>query len=174
MERHSTKLDLAFLLKAPLFCDNRGTFNRLFCQDKLLKLGLDNCFVQSNLCINSKAGILRGLHYQRKPYEETKIVTCLTGSIYDVIVDLRPNSSTYLQWQGFELSSPDTSIYVPKGFAHGYQTLSDNAIIHYSVSEFYKPNSEDGLHYNDPKLAIQWKVPVSCISDKDNSWPKLD
>ena len=174
MERYSTKLKDAFLLETNLFRDNRGSFNRLFCQKDLSALGLNDRFVQSNLCINNKAGIVRGLHYQLKPHEETKIVTCLVGEIYDVIVDLRPSSPTYLQWEGFELSCPNTSLYVPKGFAHGYQTLVDSSIVHYSVNEFYSPNAEQGLRYDDPHLNIKWKLPIRDISNKDSSWPLLN
>lgn len=174
MEKFSTKLEDAFLLKTTLFRDDRGSFNRLFCQKSLLALGLIDGFVQSNLCINNKAGIVRGLHYQLKPHEETKIVTCLEGKIYDVIVDLRPSSPTYLQWEGFELSCPHTSLYVPKGFAHGYQTLVDNSIVHYSVDEFYSPDSEQGIRYDDPHLNIKWKLPICGISYKDSAWPMLN
>ena len=174
MDCIATTLSGAYLLQTPLFRDRRGTFNRLFCQENLQKFGLSDKFVQSNICINENNGIIRGLHYQSEPHQETKIVTCLVGKIYDVIVDVRPNSSTYLQWEGFELSCPNISLYVPRGFAHGYQTLVANSVVHYSIDEFYNPNYEQGLRYDDPKIGIKWQLPMRQISDKDQSWPLLD
>ena len=130
--------------------------------------------MQANLSTNLKAGTVRGLHFQHTPHGETKLVQCAKGSIYDVVVDIREESPTYLQWAGVELSdSNGMMIYVPAGFAHGYQTLSDAANVVYLVSEFYAPEAEGGLRYNDPKLAIKWPLAVSAISEKDGQWPLL-
>ena len=117
---------------------------------------------------------MRGLHFQNAPHGEAKLVQCVKGSVYDVIVDIRRESATYLRWTGVELSdSNGLMIYVPAGFAHGYQTLDDGANVLYLVSEFYTPEAEGGLRYNDPKLAIKWPVAVSDVSEKDSRWPLL-
>ena len=113
------------------------------------------------------------MHYQTSPYEETKLVRCTRGSIYDVIIDLRPDSSTYKQWLGVKLTADNhRMLYVPKGFAHGYQTLEDDTEVFYHVSEFYTPSAERGVPYNDPAFAIHWPLEVQVISDKDKNWPE--
>jgi dTDP-4-dehydrorhamnose 3,5-epimerase len=130
--------------------------------------------VQANISTNLKAGTVRGLHFQHAPHSEVKLVQCVKGSIYDVVVDARKESETYLQWAGIELSEENgVMIYVPPGFAHGYQTLTDAANVLYLVSEFYTPELEGGLRYDDPKLGIRWPRAVSDISEKDGRWPLL-
>jgi dTDP-4-dehydrorhamnose 3,5-epimerase len=164
----------AYLIQLEPRIDPRGTFARAFCAREFAAQGLKESFVQANLSTNLKAGTVRGLHFQHAPHGETKLVQCAKGSIYDVVVDIREESPTYLQWAGVELSdSNGMMIYVPAGFAHGYQTLSDAANVVYLVSEFYAPEAEGGLRYNDPKLAIKWPLAVSAISEKDGQWPLL-
>lgn len=128
--------------------------------------------VQCNLSFNHRAGTLRGMHYQAPPATETKLVRCVRGAIFDVIVDLRPNSPTFLQHVGVELTAENRrALYVPELFAHGYQTLTDDTEVLYMVGEFYTPGAERGLRYDDPALGIAWPLPVSAISEKDLAWP---
>ena len=164
----------AYLIRLEPRIDARGSFARTFCAREFAGQGLTDSFVQANISSNAKAGTLRGLHFQRAPHSEAKLVQCVKGSVYDVIVDARKESETYLQWAGFELSEKNgMMIYVPAGFAHGYQTLNDAANVLYLVSEFYAPEAEGGLRYDDPKLAIKWPLAVSDISEKDGQWPLL-
>ena len=164
----------AYLIQLEPRIDARGTFSRAFCAREFAAQGLTESFVQANLSTNLRAGIVRGLHFQNAPHGEAKLVQCVKGSVYDVIVDIRRESATYLRWTGVELSdSNGLMIYVPAGFAHGYQTLDDGANVLYLVSEFYTPEAEGGLRYNDRKLAIKWPVAVSDVSEKDSRWPLL-
>ena len=131
--------------------------------------------VQLNISFNKVQGTIRGLHYQRAPYAEAKLVRCTKGAIYDVIVDLRPSSSNYTKWVAVELTEDNYKIlYVPEGFAHGYQTLEENTEVFYHVSQFYHPDYETGLRWNDPALGIVWPMPVRVISQKDAAFPLLD
>lgn len=131
-------------------------------------------FVQASVSTNTRAGTVRGMHFQREPHAEVKLVRCTKGAIYDVIVDMREGSATHLRWFGAELSEQNgLAMYVPKGFAHGYQALSDGATAFYMVSAFYAPQSEGGVRYDDPRLAIGWPRPISELSDKDARWPLL-
>jgi dTDP-4-dehydrorhamnose 3,5-epimerase len=164
----------AYLIHLEPRIDARGTFARAFCAREFAAAGLTGSFVQANISANLRAGIVRGLHFQNAPHREVKLVQCVKGSVYDVIVDIRKESATYLQWAGIELSdSNGAMIYVPAGFAHGYQTLSDGANVLYLVSEFYTPEAESGLRYNDPELGIKWPLAVSDLSEKDGQWPLL-
>jgi len=138
------------------------------------KSGLNPNVVQCNLSYNQFKGTLRGMHLQKSPKAEVKLVRCVRGAIVDVAVDLRESSATYLQHVMVELSAENrTALYIPEGFAHGFQTLSDDTEVCYQVSEFYSPESEDGLRYNDEKLNISWPLPVASISEKDAAWPDL-
>jgi dTDP-4-dehydrorhamnose 3,5-epimerase len=169
-----TKLKGAFIIELEERKDVRGGFARTFCAREFEAHGLTANIAQANLSYNHKAGTLRGMHYQVPPAAETKLVRCTRGRIYDVIVDLRPASATYLQHFGIELSEDNRrALYVPELFAHGYQTLTDGAEAVYQVSEFYTPGHERGLRYSDPALAIRWPLPVTVISDKDANWPLL-
>lgn len=151
--------------------DPRGTFARAFCAQEFAAAGLETSFVQTNISANARAGTVRGMHFQREPNAEVKLVRCTKGAIYDVIVDMREGSQTYLRWFGAELSEENAlTMYVPKGFAHGYQALSDGATVFYMVSAFYAPESEGGLRFDDPKLSIRWPRIVADISDKDAKW----
>jgi dTDP-4-dehydrorhamnose 3,5-epimerase len=137
--------------------------------------GLDGVIAQCNLTLTHRQGTVRGLHYQVPPAAEAKLVRCIRGAIYDVIVDMRPESPTHLEHLGVELSADNRhQFYVPEGFAHGYQALADNTELIYLVSRFHAPQYEAGLRYDDPVLGIQWPLPVSLVSAKDSSWPLLD
>ena len=154
--------------------DQRGYFSRAFCKDEFNSLNLHLDFPQINLCYNTLKGTLRGLHAQCSPFEEIKYVRCLHGAIFDVIVDMRPNSPTYMKHLGIKLSEENgLGLYIPKGFYHGYITLEASSSIMYCVSTMYNPSAESGLRFDDPKLDIHWPVPVSSISQKDLSWPYI-
>jgi len=169
-----TPLNGAYLIELEPRVDARGMFARAFCAQEFAAQGLETTFVQANVSTNVHAGTVRGMHFQREPNAEVKLVRCTKGAIYDVIVDMRESSSTYLRWFGAELTEENGSImYAPKGFAHGYQALSDGATVFYMVSAFYAPQSEGGLRYDDPKLSISWPRKASDISDKDATWPLL-
>ncbi len=165
-----TGLAGAFMIDLDRREDERGFFARAFCQKEFAAQGLEPTFVQSNLCLNANAGTLRGMHFQYPPAAETKLVRCLRGAILDVIVDLRPESSTYLKHVAVELNEDNwRALYVPERFAHGYQTLTDNTVTSYHMSEFYTPSAQGGLRHDDPALAIVWPMPVSVISENDRS-----
>lgn len=174
MKFQATSLAGAYLLELNRLEDSRGFFARSFCQQEFEAHGLNPAVAQCNIAYNHQAGTVRGLHYQRPPAAECKLVRCSKGAIYDVIVDLRPESPTYLQHVGALLSEENRlALYVPEMFAHGYQTLCDACEIHYQVSTPYTPGVEAGLRYNDPRLAIAWPQPCELISEKDANWPLL-
>lgn len=163
-----------FLIKNEPQSDSRGSFSRTFCAEEFKKNSLETHFVQANISKNIYAGTVRGMHFQHVPHAEVKLVSCISGSIYDVVVDIRKHSATYLKWFGAELSANNgLMMYVPHGFAHGYQVLEDGAVVHYLVSNFYTPNAEEGLRYNDPVIGIQWPLPASHVSAKDSDWPLI-
>jgi dTDP-4-dehydrorhamnose 3,5-epimerase len=154
--------------------DNRGFFARAFCQKELEAHGLKPVIAQANLAFNNCKGTLRGMHFQFPPAAETKLVRCTRGAILDIIVDLRPESPTYLQHIAVELNEDNhRALYVPERFAHGYQVLQDKTETSYQVGEFYTPGSEGGLLYNDPRLGLSWPLPVSVISEKDAVWAPM-
>jgi dTDP-4-dehydrorhamnose 3,5-epimerase len=174
MRFESVALAGGYLIHLDPRTDQRGTFARAFCAQEFAAKGLESSFLQANISTNVRAGTVRGMHFQKEPHAEVKLVRCVKGSIYDVIVDMRKTSKTYLHWFGSELSEENgTMMYVPKGFAHGYQALSDGATAFYMVSAPYAPQSEGGLRFNDPVLSIEWPRAVSEISDKDSQWPLL-
>lgn len=167
-----TRLKGAFILDLELRADERGAFARTFCAQEFAAHGLKATVAQGNLSFNYRTGTLRGMHYQAAPACETKLVRCTRGAIYDVIVDLRPESPTYLQHMGVELTAENRrSLYIPELFAHGFQTLTDEAEVVYQMGEFYTPGCQQGLRYNDPILNIQWPLPVTVISERDEAWP---
>jgi dTDP-4-dehydrorhamnose 3,5-epimerase len=150
--------------------DERGFFARAWCQREMAEQGLDPRVVQCNLSFNHTRGTVRGMHYQVVPYQESKLVRCVRGSIFDVVIDLRPESATYAKWFGVELSAENRNmLFVPEGFAHGYQTLLDDTEVFYQVSEFYQPGSEAGIRWDDPAFAIKWPIEATLISDKDRA-----
>src|SRR6516165_7566672 len=169
-----TILKGAFVIDLEKREDSRGFFARAFCQNEFEARGLKPIIAQTNIAYNIKKGTLRGMHFQYPPAAETKLVRCTRGAILDIIVDLRPESPTYLQHISVELNEDNQrSLYVPERFAHGYQVLRDNTDTSYQVGEFYTPSAEGGLAYNDPKLALKWPLPVSVISDKDQKFELL-
>ena len=169
-----TKLKGAFIIELDHKTDRRGFFARTFCMNEFIEHGLKPTVAQCNLSFNYKKGTLRGMHYQVAPATENKLIRCTQGAIYDVIVDMRPDSPTYLSHFGVELSADNRrALYVPEMFAHGYQTLTTETEVVYQVSEFYTPGYERGLRYDDPVLDIEWPLPVSEISEKDATWRLL-
>ncbi|MDB5891722.1 MAG: rfbC [Polaromonas sp.] len=167
-----TKLADATIVDVERREDARGYFGRTYCEREFKANGLPTGMVQTNMSLTRKAGTLRGMHYQLAPHAEDKLVRCMRGAIWDAIVDLRPDSATYCQWIGVELSEDNgRMLLVPKGFAHGFVTLTDDAAVNYQVSEFYTPSAERGARHNDPAFDIAWPIPVIDLSDKDRSWP---
>ena len=167
-----TKLPGAYLIDIEKRGDQRGFFARAWCRKEFEAHGLTPHVVQANISLSKWKGTLRGMHYQVAPYAEAKSVRCIRGAIYDVIIDLRPDSPTYMQWLGVELTAENyRMLYVPEGFAHGFQTLVDNTEVTYLVSQFYTPEAEGGARYDDPAFGIEWPLEVQIISDKDKSWP---
>ncbi|MGE0724198.1 MAG: dTDP-4-dehydrorhamnose 3,5-epimerase [Alphaproteobacteria bacterium] len=174
MRFHALPLDGAWIIEAEPLADARGTFTRLWCAETFAARGLVASFVQANLSTNARAGTLRGLHWQEPPHAEAKLVRCLSGRIHAVIVDLRPGSATRRRWHAVELSAGDgRQLYVPEGFAHGFQTLTDGVEVSYLVSAAHAPAASRGARWDDPALAIVWPLPVSTISDRDRAWPDL-
>jgi dTDP-4-dehydrorhamnose 3,5-epimerase len=170
-----TKLKGAFLIDLERREDSRGFFARAFCQKEFAAHGLRPSIAQGNVAFNIKKGTLRGMHFQFPPAAETKLVRCTRGAILDIIVDLRPESVTYLQHISVELNEDNQrSLYVPERFAHGYQVLRDSTDTSYQVGEFYTPSAESGLLHNDPKLNLEWPLPVTVISEKDQKFALLE
>jgi dTDP-4-dehydrorhamnose 3,5-epimerase len=166
-----TDLPGAWLIDPEAHRDNRGWFARSYCEREFAAQGLETRFVQHSTSHNAARGTLRGMHYQRAPHAEVKVVRCLRGAIYDVIIDLRPDAPTLRQWRGFELSAENgRQLYIPKGFAHGFQALSDDCQVGYLISEFYAPEASTGVRWNDPAFGIEWPLPVAAMSDKDKAW----
>jgi dTDP-4-dehydrorhamnose 3,5-epimerase len=170
-----TRLKDAFIVALAPHQDERGFFARSWCQREFQDHGLNPALVQCNISYNKKKGTLRGMHLQLAPYAEAKLVRCTRGAIYDVIIDLRSDSPTYLQWLGIELSSENhLALFVPEGFAHGFQTLADETEVFYQMSAFYSPECSRGFRWDDPAFGIVWPLPVSVISEKDASLTDFD
>jgi dTDP-4-dehydrorhamnose 3,5-epimerase len=168
-----TKLVGAFIIEVLRMEDDRGFFGRSFCRNEFVNHGLNPEVAQCSISFNRYAGTLRGMHYQVAPHAEDKVVRCTRGSLYDVIVDLRRDSPTFKQWVAVELTGDNLRmLYVPKGFAHGFQTMADNTEIFYQMSEFYHPESARGIRWNDTAFEIQWPPGDRVIlSDRDRNWP---
>jgi dTDP-4-dehydrorhamnose 3,5-epimerase len=195
-----TELKGAYIIELEKLVDERGFFARSWCQREFESHGLNPRLVQCNISFNLKKGTLRGMHYQAAPYEEAKLVRCVRGSIYDVIIDIRPDSATYCHWIGVELAAPYSQppaqrsqltahgsppaahclqltaysymmLYIPEGFAHGFLTLEDNTEVFYQMSEFFDPDHARGFRWNDPAFGIDWPSDVQVISDRDRSYP---
>ncbi len=170
-----TNFQGAFIIDIEPRADIRGFFARTFCEQEFVKQGLKVTNVQCSIAFNHKKGTIRGMHYQAPPLTEAKLVRCTQGTIYDVIVDMRPNSPTYLAHIGVELSAENRrSLYIPEMLAHGYQTLTDDTEVVYQMDKLYTPGYERGLRYDDPILEIEWQLPVSEIADKDLDWSLLE
>lgn len=156
------------------FTDERGWFARYYCKEEFREIGHSKEWVQMNHSFSSKQGTIRGMHFQKEPFGEIKLVRCIAGTVFDVIIDLRKNSPTFLHWFGTELSAQNKrSLYIPEGFAHGFQCLSERCELLYHHSEVYQPDAEAGIRYDDPVVSISWPLPVSVISERDISHPLL-
>lgn len=170
-----TKLKGAFVVDLDRREDSRGFFARVFCQHEFAEHGLKPIIAQANVAFNKVKGTIRGMHFQFPPATETKLVRCTRGAILDIIVDLRPESRTFLEHIAVELSEDNyRALYVPERFAHGYQVLRDGTETNYQVGEFYTPGCEGGLRHDDPRLGLQWPLPLTVISDKDRGWKFFD
>jgi dTDP-4-dehydrorhamnose 3,5-epimerase len=169
----ATAINDAFIINIEKIGDERGFFGRAFCRREFEDHGIDFQIQQANIGFSRSRGTLRGLHYQVPPHGEAKLVRCTAGAIFDVILDLRPASSTFKQWMGVELTAKShTMLYVPEGCAHGYLTLADGTEICYLVSQYYHQAAERGIRWNDPAFKIEWPIIESLvISDKDQNWP---
>ncbi len=175
MRFQETPLAGAYTIEPEIFEDGRGGFMRTFCREEFGQAGLPTEFVQCNLSYNRHKGGLRGLHYQRAPHEEGKLVRCCAGAVFDVIVDIRPGSASYCRWFGVELSRENRrSLYVPPGFAHGFQTLEEESEVFYQMTGFYRPESGAGLRWDDPAFGIRWPLPNPTLSRRDATYPYLE
>ncbi len=175
MQLHPTTVHGAYRITREKHTDHRGFFARFFCQHTFAEHGLATNYVQINHSLNERKGTLRGMHYQLPPAADAKLISPMQGVMYDVIVDLRPDSPTFRQTFGTELHAADSHMmYVPAGCAHGFITLTDQVELLYVVSQFHTPERERGLRYNDPQFAIDWPITPTCISDKDQHWPDFD
>jgi len=169
-----SRLEGAFLIRPELHHDERGAFARTMCQRELAEHSIGETFVQENISLSAHAGTIRGMHFQRSPYGEGKLIRCIRGAVHDVIVDARLGSSTYLQSQAYVLDGETRDqLYIPRGFAHGFQTLVDDVEMTYLMTDFYRPGAEAGFRFDDPILGIEWPLPVGPISQRDISWPLL-
>jgi len=174
MKVYDTKLPGAKLIEPAVFGDHRGFFMESYNEERFHQHGIRHTFVQDNHSLSAEAGVLRGLHYQLNPKAQTKLIRVTSGAIYDVIVDIRKGSPTYGQWQGFILSAANKrQLLVPRGFAHGFCTLVPNTEVQYKVDEFYSPEHDRGIAWNDPALGIDWPISAPILSDKDGKHPTL-
>jgi len=163
-----------YIIEPELKTDERGYFARIFCKKEFTKIGFNFEIVQINRSFNKKKGTIRGLHFQTPPKAEDKIISCVKGAIYDVAIDLRKDSPTFGQWVAEKLTEDNKKMFlIPKGFAHGFQTLTDNTEILYFMSEFYSPEYESGVRWNDPFFNIKWPLKPTLISRKDKNWPLM-
>jgi len=167
-----TAIDGAFLIEPERRQDDRGFFARTWCRREFEAFGLDTELAQCSLSFNHRAGTLRGLHFQKPPHDEVKLVRCTAGAICDVLLDLRRHSPTILRWIVVDLTAGNHhALYVPPGVAHGFQTLMDNSVVFYQISEFYHPESASGVRWNDPAFGIRWPLPAPILSERDASYP---
>ena len=167
-----TSLKDSCIVELELIEDERGFFARSFCQREFEKHGLNPCIAQCNVSYNKRRGMLRGMHYQAAPHQEAKLVSCIRGSIYDVIIDLRPDSPTYCKWMAMELNATKhKALYIPEGFAHGFQALEDEAIVFYQMSQFYHPACSRGISWDDPFFGISWPILDPILSERDCLYP---
>jgi len=175
VETSATPLAGLMLLHSTTHTDHRGSFTRLFCQREMEPMLGSQRPVQVNLSVTREAGTVRGLHFQKSPHAEIKIVRCISGSVFDVAVDLRENSPTFAQWHGVSLTSDNgLALLIPEGFAHGFQTQTPNSQLLYFHTEYYSPDVESGVHCDDPTLAIRWPLPHRNLSARDANLPFLD
>jgi dTDP-4-dehydrorhamnose 3,5-epimerase len=174
MRFHPTPLRDTWLVDPERVRDGRGFFARTFCVREFAANGLVTNYPQHSMSFSGRRGTLRGMHFQFEPYGEVKLVRCVSGAIWDVIIDMRPDSPTFRRWYGVELSDQSgRQFYIPHGFAHGFQTLTDNVQVNYLISEPYAPDAASGVRYDDPSFEIAWPLPVTTISEKDLLWPNF-
>ena len=170
-----SRLKGAYEIDLELLSDERGSFGRSYCWNEFEAHGINPRVVQCNVSYNRKRGTLRGMHYQVSPHDEAKLIRCVRGALYDVIVDLRPQSPTFREWVAVELrakpGSPSRMVYVPEGFAHGFQTLEDDTEVFYQMSEFYAPHAASGFRWNDPAFGVEWPEIIRAMSDRDRNYP---
>jgi dTDP-4-dehydrorhamnose 3,5-epimerase len=172
MKFRTTRFAGLYVIEPELLMDERGSFARTWCKREFTERGLSPDLAQCNISFNKRRGTLRGMHHQIFPHEEAKLVRCTAGGVYDVVIDLRPESETYKQWFAVELTAENRKmIYIPEGFSHGFMTLQDNTEVFYQMSTFYAPACARGVRYNDPAFAVQWPMEVAVISDKDMQYP---
>ena len=172
---NETPLKGSFTVELKPFTDERGWFARYYSKKEFQEIGHTKEWVQMNHSVSYKKGTIRGMHFQLSPYREIKMVRCIAGTVFDIIVDIRSDSSTFLKWFGVELSAVNKKmLYIPEGFAHGFQCLTDNCELLYHHSEIYQPKAEAGIRFDDPKVGIQWPLPVSIISERDANHPLLN
>lgn len=172
MEFLDTQLHQVKLIRSPRLKDERGWFNRTWCRKSAAAAGIQIDPIQMNLSFNKSKGTLRGMHYQAEPHGEAKVVGCLTGAIFDVVIDLRPDSPTFRKFQAFELNQDEpTQLYIPKGLAHGFLTLTDNTRVSYLMGAAYVPGSARGIRWDDPAFKIPWPFPPVVVSEKDGEYP---
>jgi len=170
-----TPLPGSYIIDLTPFSDSRGWFARTYCKNEFLQIGHTKEWLQMNHSFTVQRGALRGMHYQLPPFAETKMVRCVAGAVYDVIIDLRKGSPAFLQWFGTELSAKNKKmLYIPEGFAHGFQTLAPDTELIYHHTELYTPGAEAGVRYNDPYVGISWPEPPADISERDKQHPLLD
>lgn len=175
MEFIPTSIEGLFTIRLKKLEDERGLFARTFCKNEFRQIGFEKEFVQFNHSFNKYKGTVRGMHFQHSPYCETKLIRCIQGAVYDVAVDCREGSPTFLQHIGIELSAENMiSILIPEGFAHGFQTLENNSALIYHHTQYYAPGADTGFCFNDPALAISWQLPVVMVSGKDKSYNPID
>jgi dTDP-4-dehydrorhamnose 3,5-epimerase len=171
----TTDVEGAYLIKPERLEDERGFFARTYCVRELAEHGIDSQVVQRSVSYNRRRGTLRGMHFQTTPHEETKLVSCLRGSVYDVVLDLRPTSSTYRRWSAVTLTADGfETLFIPKGCAHGFISLADDSTVHYEISEFHHPDSARGLRYDDPAFGIVWPLQPAVINSRDLSYPPYE
>ena len=169
------KIKGAYLIEIEPANDERGFFVRSFCSEEFKQRSLEHEIKQTSISFNQEAGTIRGMHYQKPPHEEAKLILCTRGSIYDVLVDLRPDSRTFGQWVACELTDKNLSmIYAPKGAAHGFQTLESGTVVRYQMFEPYDSDSGAGIRYNDVRFGIHWPLEVSAISERDRTYPDFE
>jgi len=170
-----TLLQGSYVIELNTFTDDRGWFARTYCKNEFSKIGHTSEWVQMNHSFTRQQGAIRGMHYQLPPFSEIKMVRCIAGAVFDVIIDLRKGSPTFLKWFGTELSAENKKmLYIPQGFAHGFQTLRNDCELIYHHSQFYTPGAEGGIRFNDPEINISWPLSVTNISERDSQHPLLD
>lgn len=175
MKFSSTSIPDLYIIESQPMEDSRGFFERVFCEDEMLTINHTKNIKQINHSFTKKAGSVRGMHFQHPPFAEIKIVRCIQGSVFDVAVDIRHNSPTFLKWHGELLAATNKKMmYIPEGFAHGFQTLEDGCGLMYFTSNFYNKDAEGGIRYNDPAINIKWHLDVTIVSEKDRQLPLLD